>query len=605
MKKLRYKKLSSLLATQKKSAQSYYCEVEYLESDGYQYIDTGIYFDCNYDMQYKVKAMSLSTSRSIIMSSYAGAAHSSFGLEFGGSTNSGAIRVYYNTTGSAVSQYTSSLSVNVGRIIDCKYDSTENKIYFSYDGGTAITYNTSKGNLPNTYPIRLFLDARTTSVASIRNPERIYYCQIFKNGILVRDLIPVLDLNYVPCMYDRVSGQLFYNQGTGNFIAGREIHQTEYIESNGTQYINTGLVGRTGYTVETELAFTALSTGSYQYFAGYAYNGAADRIYFIGVRNTANKLGYTYGNDTANVAIAEITTNTFYKIKSIMAANSQKMYLNNVEIGSSTNGDLNYDLSNPNYIYMFVSQYPNTVGVNGYCNVRVKNAKWYFNNTLVRDYIAAVDENGIGFMFDKVTHTIFDNVGIGKFNYAAVEIEYIKSDGYSWIDTGIAASSTVAVEVKASSDVAQKAILGACTTASVTNNRYQMITSNSTRFSARIDGGTTTADVSTIQDVFILLLDAYNKIFKVNNSAKALNYNGSITTNNIYLFARSYSDDTDVSTIASTTTMYYCKMWDEETLTRDYVPVYHNGVACFKEKLSNTYTTNLGTGSFTAGKIIS
>ena len=74
--------------------------------------------------------------------------------------------------------------------------------------------------------------------------------------------------------------------------------EVEYLESTGTQYIDTGLVGRTGYTVEADMAFTALSTGSYQYFAGYAYTGASDRIYFIGVRNTVNKLGYTYGNDT-------------------------------------------------------------------------------------------------------------------------------------------------------------------------------------------------------------------------------------------------------------------------------------------------------------------
>lgn len=35
------------------------------------------------------------------------------------------------------------------------------------------------------------------------------------NGTLIRDLIPVLDNSGVPCMYDRVSQQLFYNQGTG------------------------------------------------------------------------------------------------------------------------------------------------------------------------------------------------------------------------------------------------------------------------------------------------------------------------------------------------------------------------------------------------------
>ena len=33
-------------------------------------------------------------------------------------------------------------------------------------------------------------------------------------------LIPVLDFNNKPCLYDEVSGQFFYNQGTGEFTWG-------------------------------------------------------------------------------------------------------------------------------------------------------------------------------------------------------------------------------------------------------------------------------------------------------------------------------------------------------------------------------------------------
>lgn len=46
---------------------------------------------------------------------------------------------------------------------------------------------------------------------------RIYSSWIKVNGVLVRDLIPVLDWNNVPCMYDNVSEKLFYNKGTGQF----------------------------------------------------------------------------------------------------------------------------------------------------------------------------------------------------------------------------------------------------------------------------------------------------------------------------------------------------------------------------------------------------
>ena len=54
---------------------------------------------------------------------------------------------------------------------------------------------------------------------------RIYRFKLWDNGDLIYDIIPVLDHNSVPCMYDLVSNQFFYNAGTGDFIAGPVINQ--------------------------------------------------------------------------------------------------------------------------------------------------------------------------------------------------------------------------------------------------------------------------------------------------------------------------------------------------------------------------------------------
>lgn len=48
----------------------------------------------------------------------------------------------------------------------------------------------------------------------------IYNCKIYDNDVLIRDYIPVLDTNNVPCLYDKVSKTFFYNQGTGTFLYG-------------------------------------------------------------------------------------------------------------------------------------------------------------------------------------------------------------------------------------------------------------------------------------------------------------------------------------------------------------------------------------------------
>ncbi len=52
---------------------------------------------------------------------------------------------------------------------------------------------------------------------------RFFYFKIYDNDVLVRDFIPILDSNGTPCMYDKVQSEVYYNAGTGNFIAGPAI----------------------------------------------------------------------------------------------------------------------------------------------------------------------------------------------------------------------------------------------------------------------------------------------------------------------------------------------------------------------------------------------
>ena len=48
----------------------------------------------------------------------------------------------------------------------------------------------------------------------------LYCCKLYNGENLERNLIPCLDSNNRPCMYDTVLDQTFYNQGTGEFISG-------------------------------------------------------------------------------------------------------------------------------------------------------------------------------------------------------------------------------------------------------------------------------------------------------------------------------------------------------------------------------------------------
>ncbi len=64
---------------------------------------------------------------------------------------------------------------------------------------------------------------------SSQNGDRKGSSRIYKffiknsNGDFIIDLIPVLDKEGTPCMYDKVEKKFYYNQGTGDFIKGPEV----------------------------------------------------------------------------------------------------------------------------------------------------------------------------------------------------------------------------------------------------------------------------------------------------------------------------------------------------------------------------------------------
>ena len=57
-----------------------------------------------------------------------------------------------------------------------------------------------------------------TTNESNPNACRWFSVQLWDDGKLERNMIPALDTNGKPCMYDTISKQIFYNQGTGEFL---------------------------------------------------------------------------------------------------------------------------------------------------------------------------------------------------------------------------------------------------------------------------------------------------------------------------------------------------------------------------------------------------
>jgi len=55
------------------------------------------------------------------------------------------------------------------------------------------------------------------TIYGIYDGMKLYDWKYYHNGALTQHLIPVLDNNDVPCMYDIISDTCIYNAGTGTF----------------------------------------------------------------------------------------------------------------------------------------------------------------------------------------------------------------------------------------------------------------------------------------------------------------------------------------------------------------------------------------------------
>ena len=86
--------------------------------------------------------------------------------------------------------------------------------------GSLQTYSKQKSNLPQNYRFLIF-DVDSGPSAYSRYNGMIEYVNLYEDGEnATRKMIPVMDLNNEPCFYDEISGELFYNMGTGNFLYG-------------------------------------------------------------------------------------------------------------------------------------------------------------------------------------------------------------------------------------------------------------------------------------------------------------------------------------------------------------------------------------------------
>ena len=178
--------------------------------------------------------------------------------------------------------------------------------------------------------------------------------------------------------------------------------RVEYLESNGTQYINTTIAPKMNYTRwEFSVRFTDIS-GTQLIGAGYVNR-------FV-LRLTENKLGASVGDNYLSFDINADTVTTYNVV--LQTGESAFAEVNGVKLT-----DWRITGFSALSIALFARHQSNSgTGHDYYCKCRIFNSKIYESGELVQNLIPCVRKaDSKPGMYDTVSKTFYTNAGTGEF----------------------------------------------------------------------------------------------------------------------------------------------------------------------------------------------
>ncbi len=197
-----------------------YIPLEYIESTGTQYIDTGKILTQNNSVEFKIRTPN-DTSSDIKMNF--GSRNNANSNNISSNFQNNNLAIDFNNSNYSTYRATySGIQVETEYILYCSkntrkiYDKNRNILAENNTicNDTIITPDTCTIFTINPVPTSYWINGKT----------RLYYFKIWENDGLIANLIPVKrKSDNEICLYNNITGQFFTNQGTGSFIAGPEI----------------------------------------------------------------------------------------------------------------------------------------------------------------------------------------------------------------------------------------------------------------------------------------------------------------------------------------------------------------------------------------------
>ena len=390
-----------------------YTELEYIESSGTQYIDTGLITSSN---RYKIET-------NLLWKNGDGYFGADYGYWFGLTSD-----LKFTIAGNFVSSSTASLNKKYNILHEIDSTKTTNNYSLKVDDVSVLSGSFS--NFQNGKMYALFAIGQSASTVASYSSAKCYSASILVNDVLVRNYIPAKRISDSAIgLYDLVSNVFYTNAGTGTFVAGSEIPayiemtvddktltgkwtqkpnpayvvpdgytQLEYIESSGNQYFDTGVVptnhmveamyNMPAYVNDSHLFGTEYGSPPYYYFHFTFF----DNAYYWGL-NGGQGIGGTFSTGLKTLQYNVGENHEVIQNGVVLGSGSDIYSGGNLRVGCRENGNDGF------------------FGKIYYFRLIDRNS-----GTLVRNCISAIrNSDGTVGMYDLVNDVFYTNEGTGTF----------------------------------------------------------------------------------------------------------------------------------------------------------------------------------------------
>ena len=320
------------------------------------------------------------------------------------------LRLFFTKSSTNIGAYwdvaTSRVQATIGAITDVWQDWEIGNNYIKNLSNntnfvTGSTYNISRTGTVGLYGACQYLNTGRTDCV------RYSYVKIYEGDTLVKDIIPVLDNNNIPCFFDKINEELIYYKVNGEpstgLTAGNVIQKLDYLQGDGSDYVVLDYIPSATTVAEIVVE-----------------GGDSTNRYLFGGRNRSSN-----GTLLSSVAINNYTSSRFYFLRgsqSYQVSNTTSKqtiksapdggYINGAKVATYTEQT---DTINAPFGLYHCMQYVNgTISIDTGLPQRGFNGKIYSfkvweNDTLVRNYVPTVINGKTGF-YDTVLNNFYPSV---------------------------------------------------------------------------------------------------------------------------------------------------------------------------------------------------